>query len=123
MTRVLVVDDQDDIRLLETALLKKRGFEVEEAVDGESALFAVRSRPPPDVVLLDVRMPPPDGLVVLDIIRAESIPVRVVIISAHADSAMKQDAVRRGADAFVVKPFTAMELYDVIDRVLVGTDE
>lgn len=115
---ILVVDDQDDIRLLTHVLLDARGFSVEEAVDGPSALVALRGAMLPDLVLLDIRMPAPDGLEVLDIIRSEGIPVKVVMISAHADPEMSQDALERWADAFLVKPFTAAVLYETIDRVL-----
>lgn len=118
MTTILVVDDDADIRLLAHVLLDARGFSVEEAGDGPSALIALRGVILPALVLLDIRMPAPDGLEVLDIIRSEGIPVKVVMISAHAGPEMYEDALSRRADAFVLKPFTPTDLYETIDRVL-----
>jgi len=116
--RILVVDDNADIRLLVTMLLTARGFDVDEAIDGLTALAAVRGPAVHDLVLLDIRMPAPDGLEVLDTVRAEGIPVKVVMISAHADSEPTVAAHVRKADAFLRKPFTSDDLYDTIDRVL-----
>lgn len=115
--RVLVVDDNDDIRLLANTLLTIEGHQVVEASDGTAALEVVRGLDPPHVVLLDIRILSPDGLEVLDTIRAEGLPVRVIVFSAHADDATEREALDRGADAFVVKPFTPGALYESIRRV------
>lgn len=118
--KVLAVDDNDDIRLLVTTVLTMHGFEVIEARDGAETLEILRSADPPDLVLLDIRIPAPDGLEVLDVIRAEAMAVKVVIFSAHADDATERDALQRGADAFVVKPFTPNVLSQTVER-LTGT--
>lgn len=120
MTNVLVVDDEPDIRLLLVTVLEATGFDVEEACDGVGALDRLRAGDPPEVVLLDLKMPPPDGLTVLEAIRREKLPVKVVMISAHADEATAALAMARDADAFVVKPFRTTELIDTLKRVLDG---
>lgn len=116
--RVLVVDDNDDIRLLATTVLTMRGHEVSEAADGASALAILHSDESPAVVLLDIRIPGPDGLEVLDVIRSEELPVKVVIFSAHADDATEREALRRQADAFLVKPFTPTTLCETVEGVM-----
>lgn len=118
---VLVVDDNADIRLLASTVLSMQGYDVSEAVDGESALVAVRADDPPDVVLLDIRLPAPGGLEVLDAIRAEALPVRVVMFSADAEDATEAEAMARGADGYLVKPFSADVLTATIERVLAST--
>lgn len=115
--KILVVDDNADIRLLANTVLTMRGYEVIEASDGSSALAAIRVPDGPEVVLLDIRIPSPDGLEVLDTIRAEALPVKVVVFSAHADDTTEKEAFRRDADAFVVKPFTPAALCDTVERV------
>lgn len=116
--KILVVDDNDDIRLLANTVLTMHGHSVVEASDGNTALAILRGDDAPEVVLLDIRIPSPDGLEVLDTIRAESMPVKVVVFSAHADDATEKEALRRDADAFVVKPFTPSSLCNTIDLVV-----
>lgn len=121
MTTVLVIDDQPDIRLLACTILRTEGFEAEEAPDGTSGLARLREDGAPRIVLLDLWMPPPDGLAVLDAIRSEGLPVKVIMLSAHADRATATQAMEKGADAFVVKPFHNQDLVDTI-RQFVDTE-
>lgn len=116
--KVLVVDDNEDIRLLANTVLTMHGQVVVEASDGNTALAILRSDDAPAVVLLDIRIPSPDGLEVLDTIRSEAIPVKVVVFSAHADEGTEKEALRRDADAFLVKPFTPASLCNTIDLVV-----
>ena len=69
-------------------------------------------------MLLDIRIPEPSGLEVLDAVRREDRPVKVVMFSAHADAETEKEAMRRGADGFVVKPFTAASLCSLIEEIL-----
>jgi CheY-like chemotaxis protein len=116
--KVLVVDDNEDIRLLANTLLTMDGHSVVEASDGTTALAILRGDDAPAVVLLDIRIPAPDGLEVLDTIRSEAIPVKVVVFSAHADERTEKEALERDADAFIVKPFTPSSLRNTIDVVV-----
>jgi DNA-binding response OmpR family regulator len=114
--RVLVVDDDPDIRGLVRELLDRRGFDVSEARDGQEALrafFADR----PDLVVLDVTMPVLDGWKTLERIRELS-DVPVVMLTAKATELEKTRGLRAGADDYVTKPFGKQELLARVDAVL-----
>ena len=84
ITRVLVVDDSQSTRERLTGLLELRGFEVDTAEDGRSALALLEAGAAPDVVLLDVSMPAPDGLETLQRIQEEHPGTPVVMLSSDA---------------------------------------
>ena len=114
--RVLVVDDDPDIRGLVRELLDRRGFAVTEARDGQEALrafFADR----PDLIVLDVTMPVLDGWKTLERIRELS-DVPVVMLTAKATELEKTRGLRAGADDYVTKPFGKQELLARVDAVL-----
>jgi CheY-like chemotaxis protein len=111
MLPILIVDDHADIRRLMTITLSKE-YDIFEAEDGLSALEAVR-RHQPKVVLLDVMMPGEmDGLQVLDAIKANPLTRQtlVAIISARGQTSDSEEASRRGADAYFVKPFSPLQV-------------
>ena len=114
--RVLVVDDDPDIRGLLRELLDRRGFSVTEARDGQEALrtfFAER----PDLVVLDVAMPGLDGWKTLERIRELS-DVPVVMLTAKGTELEKTRGLRSGADDYVTKPFGRQELLARVDALL-----
>ena len=92
-----------------TRYLKRRGYIVDSAVDGEEALAAVRERDP-DVMLLDIYLPKMSGLGVLHAIQHEGLHTRTIAISGFPDERMVQDTKELGAVAFVAKPFDFPEL-------------
>jgi signal transduction histidine kinase len=108
--RVLVVDDNADMRDYVSRLLATR-FVVELAVDGVDALARARAAPP-DLVLTDVMMPNLDGFGLLRALRADraTANVPVIVLSARAGEEAYIDGLQRGADDYVVKPFSAREL-------------
>ena len=108
MTRVLLVDDDAPLRRALAINMRARGYEVELAASGESALDLV-ARFHPDVVVLDLGLPDLDGIVVLQGIRGWN-PVPVVVLSARATSNEKVAALDAGADDYVTKPFEMNEL-------------
>lgn len=116
--RVLVVDDNDDIRLLVRTVLVMQDLEVDEARDGVEALAILRQADPPSAVLLDINIPEPDGMEVLATIRSEGLAVKVAIFSAHSDPQIEQATLDAGADAFLVKPFTPTSLGETVERLL-----
>src|SRR5919109_3015082 len=116
MSRVLVVDDEADIRGLVRELLRRAGHDVIEATDGESGLklfYAER----PDLVVLDVSMPGLDGWQVLERIRELS-DVPVLMLTARAGELEKVRGLRAGADDYVTKPFARQELLARVDANL-----
>ena len=104
--RVLLVDDEANIRRMVGALLESEGFETVEAPDGTAALARV-THDPPDVVLLDLMMPPgPDGLATLEQIKKRAPHLPVVMMSGKANLADAVRATKLGAFQFLEKPLT-----------------
>lgn len=116
--RVLVVDDEPDVRLIARLVLEAGGFTVDEAPDGESALAALNTQPPPDVLVLDIRMPEVDGWSVLQTIRSDDsnahVPVVVFTADAGAAGDMPEGVV---PDELVMKPFQPDALLERVRRV------
>src|SRR5580704_12583848 len=109
MRRVLVVDDEENIRLVLRTLLKKQGYEVEVADGGEAALKALDSFDP-DVILTDVRMPRMGGLDLLATLKAKQHPATVIVMSAYGNVDLALDAMKAGAYDYVGKPFKPDEI-------------
>ncbi len=104
--RILVMDDDPEIRNVLDRFLSERGYEVETAADGEAGLEALRLNPP-DVLLMDLEMPKLNGLEVLRRMKLERIDVPVITISGHpvAEELLGPDSLRLGAENFIHKPF------------------
>jgi DNA-binding response OmpR family regulator len=106
--RVLVADDDRDVRNLVRALLERAGYEVVEAADGGECLRALHESRP-DLIVLDVRMPVLDGWEALERIRAIA-DVPVLMLTVHGDELDRVRGLRAGADDYVQKPFGRQEL-------------
>jgi two-component system response regulator AtoC len=109
MRRILVVDDEENIRLVLRTLLRKNGYEVEVADSGESAL-ALLDTFGPDVVLTDVRMPKMGGLDLLGALKAKQYPATVIVMSAYGNVDLALEAMKAGAYDYVGKPFKPDEI-------------
>src|SRR5262245_20037400 len=107
-TRVLVVDDEPQIRRALGINLKARGYEVDLAESGEMALD-VAARSHPDVVVLDLGLPGIDGVQVIEGLRGWS-TVPIIVLSVRESEAAKVAALDAGADDYVTKPFGMDEL-------------
>ncbi|WP_460355113.1 SpoIIE family protein phosphatase [Mycobacterium sp. ZZG] len=109
--RVLVADDNADMREYLSRLLRSDGYRVEAVVDGHTALEAIRASPP-DLVISDVMMPRLDGLGLVAELRADrrTAALPVLLLSARAGQEASIDGLRAGADDYLVKPFAAAEL-------------
>jgi two-component system KDP operon response regulator KdpE len=114
--RVLVVDDEVEIRRALKTGLSDHGFEVETAATGEEALAAATLRRP-DIVLLDLGLPGLDGFAVLGRLREQS-RAAVIVLSVMADERDKVRALDLGADDYLVKPFGLEELLARIRAVV-----
>jgi len=120
MIRVLVVDDDGDIRLLVAELLRLSGYEVDMASSGVEALTVLGAGVHPDLVLLDVQMPDLDGWDTLRAIRADpalrELPVVLCTVkSGPVDTALGWTL---GCDGYVVKPFAIDALVSEVEAVL-----
>lgn len=121
---VLVVDDDDDVRLLCRVNLEFEGYRVREAVDGRAALDAVAAERP-DVVLLDVMLPEIDGWAVLAELKREAATADLPVVMLTARS-LEEDQVRgwsTGAAEYVTKPFSPLVLSQVLEDVLATDPE
>jgi DNA-binding response OmpR family regulator len=114
--RILVVDDDDDIRMLLRELFTRAGYEVTEASDGREALRRIFEAPPA-LVVLDVTMPEMDGYETLERIRDLS-EVPVVMLTARTQELERVRGLASGADDYVAKPFSRQELLARVQALL-----
>jgi two-component system phosphate regulon response regulator PhoB len=114
--RILLIDDDPQIRTLLSRLLAQDGYRPVEAGDAATAMD-VMGATTPDLVLLDVMMPKTDGIEILQRIRAAS-DVPVIMLTALGNEADRVLGLRMGADDYVVKPFSPSELTARIESVL-----
>jgi two-component system, NtrC family, response regulator AtoC len=115
--RVLIVDDAEAVRTFVAHLLELRGYAVDTADDGRSALALLEGGAAPDVVLLDVMMPGQDGLATLARIREAHPEVSVVMLSVVGKTATIVEAMRLGAVDYLNKPFEESELEATLAQV------
>ncbi|MDR3633117.1 MAG: response regulator [Isosphaeraceae bacterium] len=115
--KVLIVDDEPNIRLVFRATLESAGYDVAEAEDGTGALGALRGNSV-DLVFLDLRLPGMDGLEVLRRLREGGDDTPVVIVTAHGDVPNAVQAMKLGAIDFLTKPMSPEMLRKVAREVL-----
>lgn len=117
--KVLIADDEPNIVLSLEFLMKKAGFEVAVARDGEEALAQVAAFNP-DLVLLDIMMPKKSGYEVCDILRAdpERAGMKIVMLSAKGRDTEVAKGMALGADAYVTKPFSTKDLVARVAELL-----
>ncbi|STZ81118.1 PAS domain-containing protein [Mycolicibacterium aichiense] len=110
-SRVLVADDNADMREYLVRLLRGAGYEVDEVADGQQALSRIRADRP-DLVVSDVMMPRLDGLALVAALRNDphTVAVPVLLLSARAGQEASIEGLQAGADDYLVKPFVAAEL-------------
>jgi two-component system alkaline phosphatase synthesis response regulator PhoP len=116
---VLIVDDEPNIVLSLQFLMKKNGFEVRTAKDGEEAMAEI-SRAAPDLVLLDVMMPKIDGFSICQQIRAnpEWKDVRIIMLTARGRDVEREKGLALGADDYITKPFSTKDAIARVEAVL-----
>ena len=108
-TRILVVDDEENVRRSLAGTLSKKGFEVEQARDGQEALKVYR-KSSFDIVLCDMRMPKMDGMAFLKEIGGADSEAEVILMSAYGDIELAREAVRAGAADYFSKPYKTEEV-------------
>jgi len=116
--RVLVVDDEPDVRELMAEFFRDHGCEVGSAVDGRAAIAAVERDPGRyHLVLVDLHLPGADGLSVLRAVRLANPSACVVIVTGYASLDSAVEAVRAGAYDYLAKPFSTGQLQVILRRV------
>jgi len=115
--RILIVDDEKNMRWVLGQALASEGFEVVEAADGKEALASVAEQEP-DIMVLDHRMPAPDGMEVLRRLRGQGVSFPVIMLTAHGNVATAVEAMKAGASEYLTKPFDLEELKLAIAKSL-----
>ncbi|OQY47607.1 MAG: two-component system response regulator [Anaerolineaceae bacterium 4572_78] len=117
MSKVMIVDDAQFMRVRLSKLLTRNGYEVVEAENGEQAVKVFKSASP-DVVLMDITMPHKDGLEALSEIREFDSKAKVIMLTALGQESMIVQAVQAGAKDYVVKPFNPKRVMSALEKVL-----
>ena len=113
--QILIVDDDESIRRMLTAVLGREGFQTVSACDGESGLELFRSHAP-DIVLMDVRMPGISGIEAMSAMLELRPGAAVILMTAYADLDTAVQAIKNGVFDFVIKPFDLAEIRLLVNR-------
>lgn len=116
---ILIVDDEKNIAISVDYLLRREGYQVSVAHDGEEGLQLIR-RERPDLVLLDIMMPRLNGFQVCEQVRADPAlaGTRIIMLTAKGRDAEKEKGLALGADAYITKPFSTRELVSQVKALL-----
>lgn len=119
MAKIIIVDDEPAIRLLVTAALEDEGYELLEAVDGKEALELIYNEKP-DLVILDVMMPGMTGYELCYHLKQDqgTRGIRVLMLTAKGQARDKAQSKEAGADYYLRKPFSPLELVDLVAELL-----
>ena len=115
---ILVVDDEDDIRLLITGLLDDEGYSTREAANSQTTLERIDQRRP-NLVILDIWLQGSelDGLEILSVLQKEYPEIPVIMISGHGNVETAVSAIKKGAYDYIEKPFKSDRLLHMAERV------
>jgi CheY-like chemotaxis protein len=117
--KILVVDDDQDVRLLMGVRLRKSGYDVVTAEDGEEAVRIVRQAKP-DLILLDLGLPKMDGYEVCRTLKSdpETCGIPIIILSAKSQQTDREQALAAGAESCMAKPFNPVVVLEAIRHLL-----
>jgi two-component system, NtrC family, nitrogen regulation response regulator NtrX len=120
---ILIIDDNADIRILITGILKDKGFVVREAANFDQAMLEINKKLP-DIAVIDVKLDKGDndGIELLNHIKKINKDVPVIMISGHANVQMAVDSLKLGAFEFIQKPFSSERLLNFINRAIEFSD-
>ena len=116
-TRILVVDDDDALRVLVKSQLEGAGYQLDEARDGVSAIEKL-SGGAYDLMLLDINMPEKSGIDVLRFWKEKGLTSRVIMLTGRVGFSIATESLKLGADEYITKPFSLEYLMSSIKRVL-----
>lgn len=119
---ILIVDDEPNIVLSLEFLMRRRGYEVSTASDGDEALSAIEARKP-DLLLLDVMMPRKDGYQVCQILREreDTADLRIIMLTARGRDVEREKGLSLGADDYITKPFSTQDVVTKVRQLLGDT--
>jgi len=117
--RILLADDEEVLRMLIVDTLEDEGYEIDEACDGEEALVKITQQEY-DLVLLDYMMPGMTGLDVTEKVRLmpEKAGLKILMLTAKSQKSDQDLARQIGVNYFMAKPFSPIELLDLVDEIL-----
>ncbi|WP_191600366.1 sigma-54-dependent transcriptional regulator [Marinomonas algicola] len=115
MPNVLIIDDEKNLVNSLVFSLEEEGMTVDAAYTGKDGLVAIETKTP-DLVLLDLKLPDQSGFDILDAIKVMTSPPTTIMISAHGDTRAAVEAVKKGAQDYITKPFDLDELILLIQR-------
>ncbi|AVV55633.1 response regulator receiver protein [Paenibacillus vortex V453] len=118
--KVLIVDDQNGIRILLVEVFSSEGYETFQAANGKAALEIVKLHTP-DLVLLDMKIPGMDGLEILKHIKQMNPDIKVIMMTAYGELDMIKEATDLGALMHFTKPFDIDEMRQAVNMQLKGT--
>ncbi len=119
--RVLVVDDEPDIRKVVKMALTKAGYDVIEAEDGEKAIEAIQEGENPlllDVIICDIRMPKINGIEAINYFQQQWPRVPIIVLTGFPDMEMATDLIKKGIVAYLVKPVGKEQLTNAVAKAL-----
>ena len=117
MRKVLVLEDEDNIRSFVVLNLNRAGYDTVEATTGEEALELLKRHPETRIALLDVNLPGIDGFEVCRRIRATNAKMGIIMLTARTQEMDKVTGLMTGADDYVTKPFSPAELTARVDAL------
>lgn len=117
--RVLIAEDNADLRKLFSYVFQKNGYDVHTVADGQRALDFLNTQPLPDVIILDVNMPYVSGLDLLQHVRATSTMKHVQVILVSGNSTVEHAPEAALADLMLIKPVSPNDLVTLADRLII----
>ena len=118
MAKILIVDDAAFMRMMIKDILTKNGYEVvAEVANGVEAVELYKSHQP-DLVTMDITMPEMDGIEAVKQIKAVNPAAKVIMCSAMGQQSMVMDAIKAGANDFIVKPFQADRVLEAVKKIV-----
>ncbi|MFD2215829.1 response regulator transcription factor [Metabacillus endolithicus] len=117
MSKILLAEDEEVLRMLVVDTLEDEGYSINEACDGQEAYDLIKQNDY-DLILLDYMMPVYTGLELIELIRKENIQTKIMMLSAKSQATDQQKVLEAGADYFMSKPFSPIQLVERIEEIL-----
>jgi DNA-binding response OmpR family regulator len=117
--KILIVDDENSLRMLVNATLEGENYTIIQAKNGHEAILK-NELEKPDLILLDLMMPGLSGMEALDILKKSetSKKIPIIILTAKGQPGDKEKALKMGASYFLTKPFSPLELLNLVEKIL-----
>ena len=118
MARVLIVDDAAFMRMMIKDILEKNDFEIVGEANNGLVAVDMYKKEKPDVVTMDITMPDMDGIEAVKQIKAFDPNAKIIMCSAMGQQSMVMDAIKAGANDFIVKPFQADRVLEAVKKII-----